>query len=472
MDIKYFPLYLLILLNFSYQANSDNYIIIPLHYAYNDNSINNYIEFLLQPQLYGEIKFGNPEHSIYLLISTESTYFSIESKYFNEKFYDFSKSSTFINTTKKVNFYNEIYKSSYICKDQFYFINDINTMKEEPYQNMSFYYVNEISNEYSQKLEKYYINKNKNKPNGIIGLKLPDSFSSGNNILKYLNNIKAISKNIWSLYMMKSNLYLIFGKDLYKEQYNEVKRTTCYGSGYYNYWYFLFNDIMIGNNKLNDERTAEYSPQIGVIIGVKEYQNYLKKYFFASFIEKNICNEEKLNLNGIIYNYYVCYKDINLNSFESIEFIHEELSYKFILDKNDLFMDYGNKKLFLCIFIEYEKGYSSYSTNHWILGLPFVKKYNFVFDEDSKNILFYDKKSIYDNYFNRDSGVIYWIIVIILFLFAGVLFIYLIIKIIYKPKQIKANELEESFSYKINENLKNKDILDSIYNSKYNNLGI
>ena len=67
MDIKYFPLYLLILLNFSYQANSDNYIIIPLHYAYNDNSINNYIEFLLQPQLYGEIKFGNPEHSIYLL---------------------------------------------------------------------------------------------------------------------------------------------------------------------------------------------------------------------------------------------------------------------------------------------------------------------------------------------------------------------------------------------------------------------
>ena len=81
-------------------------------------------------------------------------------------------------------------------------------------------------------------------------------------------------------------------------------------------------------------------------------------------------------------------KNIDLNNFEQIEFIHEELSYKFILDKNDLFVDYKDKKYFLCIFIDEDLDHSS---KNWIFGTPFIKKYNFAFDQDSKIILFYEQ---------------------------------------------------------------------------------
>ena len=47
------------------------------------------------------------------------------------------------------------------------------------------------------------------------------------------------------------------------------------------------------------------------------------------------------------------------------------------------------------------------------------------------------------------------------------------IKIIFKPKQIKANELEDSFSYKNQDIINNdKENINAIYNSKYNKLGI
>jgi uncharacterized membrane protein len=49
------------------------------------------------------------------------------------------------------------------------------------------------------------------------------------------------------------------------------------------------------------------------------------------------------------------------------------------------------------------------------------------------------------------------------------IFLYIIIKIIFKPKQIKANELEDSFNYKTEDN---KEIKNSFENSKYNSLGI
>ena len=90
-------------------------------------------------------------------------------------------------------------------------------------------------------------------------------------------------------------------------------------------------------------------------------------------------------------------------------------------------------------------------------------------------ILFYEKniKDIDKNIeTNKDNNTFSIGIIIVLGVLTGIIIIYFIIKIILKPKQIKANELEDSFSYRSQEKMNNKDIMNSIYNSKYNQLGI
>ena len=57
-------------------------------------------------------------------------------------------------------------------------------------------------------------------------------------------------------------------------------------------------------------------------------------------------------------------------------------------------------------------------------------------------------------------------IIIFLGVFTGLILLYLLIKFIFKPKQIKANELEDSFRYKNQGSLNNQDIMNSIYIAK------
>ena len=138
-------LFFIILLNTIYFIQSNGNVIIPLYYSENINKLN-YIEFLLRPQLYGKIKIGSPKQIIYLLISTDINYFSIESNSLNTKFYDPIKSSTFVNSNNQFTFYEENYKSGFYCTDQFYFINNINNLqKEEIYNNVTFMYINDFS---------------------------------------------------------------------------------------------------------------------------------------------------------------------------------------------------------------------------------------------------------------------------------------------------------------------------------------
>ena len=457
--------FIILLLNLFSFIQSNKNVIIPLYYTENINKLN-HIEFLFQPQLYGKIKLGSPEQTIYLLITTDINYFSIELNTLNNKFYNPNKSSTFVDLNNKFTFYQENYKSGFYCLEQFHFINEINNIeKEEKYNNITFMYINE----YSQS-QKFYIDENKNELSGIIGLQYPKSYPIFS-ILKALKDKNLISKNIWSIKYINSHPYLILGENPYINDNPEEKRTNCYSSGYYHYWYLFFNDIKIGNTKLNEERIAQYSPQLGVIIGVKEYQNYIKKNFFNDLINKNKCFEKSITINGKYYTYFECDKDINLNNFENVEFIHQELSFIFILDKDDLFVDVDGKKYFLCVFSE-DYSYQKQNSN-WIFGTPFIKKYNFVFDQDIKKILFYDETpDIKSNYESSKISPFTLIIIIFLSLFSGIIFLYIIIKIIFRPKQIKANELEDSFNYKNQEKNDIIEIKNSFVNSKYNSLGI
>ena len=476
MGLKLFYFFSFISLNIINLSNN-NQIIIPLKTINIPNPNINYIESLLQNQLYAEIELGSPKQKIYLSISTETESFSIESELINNYFYSHNESSTSINTNKKLSFYHERYKSGNIFTDIFYFLNTFDDNKKNNYNNISFNYIYELSEEYIINEKQYFIDKNKNLISGMIGLQLSKSYSSSSYFLDSLKNIGAINKKMWSLkYMNEKSFqtFLIIGENPYQNNdiNNEEKRVNAYISGIDSYWYFLFSDIKTGNIKLNQERTAEYSPQLGVIIGIDEYKTYINNYFFSNLIEKNKCSQKSLKINKKTYLYYECDKNINLDNFEPLIFTHQEFSYNFILDKNDLFTDFNDKKYFLCIFLEKNTETYYYNDNeHWIFGNPFVKKYNFVFDHNSKLILFYE--NIYNNNQNNDKNNTFIVIIIIIIAsFACILGIYLLIKIIYKPKRIQANELEDSFKYNSQKNAKNEVDLNSFYNSKYAYLGI
>lgn len=461
--LNYFILLVLKLICISFNKK----IIIPIKLIDHSNTGLNYIESLLQKQLYAEIKLGTPEQKIYLSISTETESFSIESKYINENFYFHNASSTHINTENKVSLFHERYASGKIFKDSFYFNIYFNSKIVNVYKNISFDYIFELSKEYTINEKPYYVDKEKNQISGTIGLQISKSYMSSSNFLKSLYKANVIEASIWSLKFDKENKkegYLIVGENLFDNK-EDGKRANAYLSGIDSYWYFIFNYIQTENTKfLNGERKAEYAPQIGVIIGTNEYKSYINQNFFADLLENNMCSQKNVTVNRRKYSYYECDKNIDINNFEPLIFIHQEFSYNFTLDSNDLFVDYNDKKYFLCVFLENENR----DDNDWVLGIPFVKKYNFVFDHDSKIIIFYEKDyEIRKN--NRKIGWVAWIFIVILIIITSLLTLYLLFKIIFRPKKIIANELEDSFNIK---NRNNDLDLNTFYNSKYNKLGI
>lgn len=447
-------------------------IVIPIKLIEHSNTGLNYIESLLQNQIYAEIQLGTPAQKIYLALSTETESFSIESKSINQKFYSHNASSTHFNTGKKISFYHERYKLGNVFKDSFYFRKKFNNNKFDIYNNISFDYIFELSEEFTADEKPCYINKNKDQISGTIGLQISKSYMSSSNFLNSLSLANAIDSSIWSLVFNGKNnspTYLIVGENLFKNNYNgeEGKRARAYISGIDSYWYFIFSDIKIGNTKINQERTAKYAPQIGVIVGTVEYKEYINQYFFSELINNNVCTEKYVSVNRKKYAYFECDKNIDINNFESISFIHQELSYNFTLDKEDLFADFNDKKYFLCVFLEGEGGYD----NHWVFGIPFIKKYKFLFDHNSKEISFYDNKyQIVEEEKQGEIGWVAWIFIIILIIITALLTLYLLFKMICRPKKINANELEDSFN--VNKNKKNDLDLSSFYNSKYNKLGV
>jgi len=208
----------------------------------------------------------------------------------------------------------------------------------------------------------------------------------------------------------------------------------------------------------------------------KEFNYMIRKRFFEEYFEKNICTIE--GINNTIYGYIECDNDglFKLSSFPDICFEHKKFETTFNFTYKDLFVydKNRNKYIFLMLSDKFLSG--------WIFGSIFLKKYQLIFNQDSKTIGYYksmnyvydDKNNIKnnnndntDNNNNTDNNenndrIIKFIILTILLVISSVLLIligmYIQNKYCNKKKKIKANELtEESFSYEDENNNKNKE---------------
>ena len=458
--MKYF--FILYIYIYTFQSIHTKKILIPFKTSH--NTVINYIESLLYNQIYATLEIGTNKQVVYLGISTDEKLFAIESAYINEFNYNCNKSSSYKNNNRYLDIYTyQRYVKGDIINDTFYFYDSFNIKKDniKAYNDIMFVYITKLGTYYFPE-ENGYIDNNKTLISGKIGLQITLGYEDNNHIsiLKSLKNLNLIDHLVWTInYTNNEEGYLILGENPY--QYNDsysknhIKKTACTttSSDRDFSWTFSFSDIIIGNNKLNKYRKADYTPQYGLIKGTSEYFELIKPYFEK--LKK--CELKEIIFKQIKYWYYQCDINVDINNFENITFIHNELEKKFILDKEDLFVNYNGKKYFLVLFQK------EFEEQRWALGTPFVKKYLLTFDHESRNIFYYE----YGNYKSKEPSSNYKITLICVCIILGVGAITLGIILgkifVTERKKKKAKELVDE----LNNNDNNNEIKDG-----YINLGI
>ena len=227
-------------------------------------------------------------------------------------------------------------------------------------------------------------------------------------------------------------------------------------------WHFTYTKSLYGEEEVDKGNQVKLSIDFGFIKGNTNLRKSLEKNFF----NVNDCHKNKVR----DYDAFYCTKEA-VEKFKPIVFelqskyCANNANAKFEFTKDDLFIKDKNsdKDIYYFQIIFNNVGFFY----NYLFGKPLFKKYQMVFDQDRKTFGFYlqsnnkvNNQNTIDNNSESDKNTslkISWGIVIVLVIFSlGLL--YALHKLFNKlPRKLKANELEENFSYEAN-------------NSKYNEI--
>ena len=416
-----------------------------------NNTINNLI--------YTSIKIGTPSQTIKTWInSDELSYFlykdiCILDSYFNENI------STSFETNESKTFYYNGYGTATYINETIILENNINDTesKEIKINKFPIMFMKDPKND-KMFNNMHSIDEITGKTCATIGFKYISNYND-NNSKDFTITLKA--REIIDDYTVfiefdenGNEKYLILGgypEEIFENKYNEKNQNSTYIHFYYqkiNQWGLSFNKVALGEEDKIYEVEAGFHYNLGVIYGVESYQSYIEKHFFQKYIDLKICEKNQYK----DYTGYSCNKEKftieEMRKFPEIKFIKNDLEESFALTYEDLFFNKGDKIYFLVVFHRILK-------DIWELGKPFLKKYTFAFNFDSKLIWYYkrnkngNKNDIKtDNKLLFKDNFIFICIIIILSLILGLLF-FLLGRMIYnhKKKVIKAEELNEEFDY-------------------------
>ena len=206
----------------------------------------------------------------------------------------------------------------------------------------------------------------------------PDLYSNKAKF-KYITNVKGVESNIINReageYLWSLEITLIY----YRNQENRL--------------------ITVNTDRyeLNeDQYSVLLNPTYGLIKGPFEFKNQIKKDFFDLYMKNNICSLSKVKE----LNFYSCnatHKKELKERFNPIHFYLQEIDYTFILDFDDLFVEKNGILFFLICYDSTLFGGDKFAQiSEWVLGKPFFKKYQFSFDVEKKDIIFYVNKNGYN----------------------------------------------------------------------------
>ncbi len=275
---------------------------------------------------------------------------------------------------------------------------------------------------------------------GIIGLGIQDptlnhKIIEETNLIYQLKKLNLISSNIFTIkYISENKGEIIIGnKDLIEydneknyEGFNFIKTEMENGNFI---WSFQINNISISNQILDNDIKIKLILELGVIKPNYIILDYLKKNYFNQLINENKCFINKTK-DSLDYFYY-CNKNIDIKKFPEIKFYLKNYQMEFVLDYNDLIVEYENIYFFLIIFRYYPQGFE--------VGFPFIKKLYLCFDLNRKfiGIFKYGKKKFHIKIVLIFCGCV--IIIILLFIY-----FYIFRK---ERRKKKIYEIEDNYDY-------------------------
>lgn len=427
---------------------------------------------------YTVLEVGDPSQKIPILIKQKTNDYIITSSnpleepkrdYTSKKLvYDFSKS--FLDN---YSYYNEL-KSNSISKGQCEKRKPIDE-PEKPIaeevcgSNETISLYNNIDLKEKTNYKNFYFDLAKNSKDnvtGVIGLGLTDTYYH-TSFLKVLKSNKLIDSYHWFFEFNSwdsTSGKLILGsllENIYSDKYSSDDLVTTHsGDTMYVYWDMNFDEIYIKNGSdkikfINSREKAELNVESNLIIGNKDYKNYLLTILNEFMNEK--CFSDNFKGYDEMFEYYTnitfyyCKNDKNVKdkldkSISTIYFNSIDLKTTFELTKEQILKE-NNDYIFINIVF-------SENLNRWILGKQIALKYKFIFNPETKNIYYYPSMSK-----NEPEKTNYLKIILICALLVIVCVIGIIIgKLLYgKSKKRRANELkDDNYEYFPEEN-KDKD---------------
>ena len=394
----------------------------------NYTNIDFFYDFFLS-DIYSSIYIGQNYLKILARISIENNTFYLSEEECKRDSLDNAQNYHIVTTTGYKFYESSTYKNISL------FNNSLTNFKNGGLisENFSFYNTTKLSCQYTSydhNLDKILDTKinitdmkviiqeyTKNKICAVIGMGTPAIIYEGVNFINELKRIKAINDYSFTFkYLTSYGGQLIIG-GLPHEYYNNSKlyksyqyiKINSYSNNNYNYpWFIKFNKIFLENKNntiinMQDNANCILVPNFGFIIGTFEYKKLIYEYFFKSLINEGICILEKTNninnislsfLNNEIFTIFSCdynlYKEKYNSPFPTLKFQQNDFGYIFYLSFSYLFLkiDIFERYYFLVIFPEEKNNLN----NNWYLGLPFLRRYQFIFNYDSKTIGFYNDK--------------------------------------------------------------------------------
>ena len=265
----------------------------------------------------------------------------------------------------------------------------------------------------------------------------------------------------------------------YNSNYHISQLLTTYSIYNDNFfkWALEFSNIFY-NKTINESININYvDVQINInnyiILAPIVYFHNIKKDFFDYYISNNIC---KL-YQGIEYTTFFCEKSDKFNiehlkKFPTLYMEHKEFQYTFEFTYEDLFVEKDGKYWFLIALSSFNK-----DLGEWHMGIIFLRKYNLIFNQDSKTISFYNTNlPIIDNRNpeKKYAGINYLryiAILLVIFLVICVILVFIIKlykrKYMFRPNKEKKrlNHIYDNDDFDYIEH-KNFDINKRIYNKQ------
>jgi hypothetical protein len=415
-------LIIIIVINQIYILKASEVVSIPFNSFFRHGTKTNIssIDDLAQTNLYSTISIGEPSYEIKAFLSVQHSYFSITSNHITKNVnefsshYDLKKSNSFKNITNSNSRRLFDIKNDFIAKEKFK-LNVFNYQKKEHYNisidDMIFIYDNKKkdTNDKDKKINSYYLNigfqiinqkkiNERNKYNFIYQLKK-------RNIIKNYDWCiffeKGKNENGNFLYnpdeLINAKGKLLIGdlpNNYNPNNFNENQLLTTYSiynnqvfkwglefsSIYYNISSNITRKITINDVQLNINNYLILCPMI--------YYYNIKRDFFDYYISKKICKVYQ----GREYKTFYCEKSENFNAtnleeFPTLYMNHKDFQYTFEFTYEDLFVEKDNQYWFLVAL-------SIYNTDmeEWFMGIIFLRKYNLIFNQDTKTISYYNIK--------------------------------------------------------------------------------